>query len=158
MSFNGARLFRYALLFEKGANFGGIIPCLFAPELALSFLVKGPGQITPAALSMTQWFGAIILTGFTLPLALCYPNPVPSQGGTSEIVAWRRLTYIFFAAGEAGMGTTMLFQYMAGNSGMTDRALLVGAATMGLFLGMRAFFLYARPSWMEAQGNAKKVM
>ena len=37
-------------------------------------------------------FGAIILTAFTLPLALCYPNPVPSQGGTSEIVAWRRLT------------------------------------------------------------------
>ncbi len=37
-------------------------------------------------------FGAIILTGFTLPLALCYPNPVPSQGGNSEIVAWRRLT------------------------------------------------------------------
>jgi len=123
-------------------------------------------------------FGAIILTAFTLPLALCYPNPVPSQGGTSEIVAWRRLTCtflppnplgphfthhlpqqdIFFAAGEAGIGTTMLYQYMAGNSGMSDRALLVGAATMGLFLGMRAFFLYARPSWMEAQGNAKKVM
>ena len=56
MSFNGARLFRYALLFEMSANFGGIIPCLFAPELALSYLVKGPSQITPAALSMTQWY------------------------------------------------------------------------------------------------------
>ncbi|KAK4954284.1 hypothetical protein LTR10_007714 [Elasticomyces elasticus] len=92
MSFNGVRLFRYALLFEMGANMGGIIPCLFAPDMALSFMVKGPSQITPAAVSMMQWFGTLFLTGFTLPLALCYPNPVPSQGGNSEIVAWRRLT------------------------------------------------------------------
>ncbi|KAK5696569.1 hypothetical protein LTR97_007872 [Elasticomyces elasticus] len=174
MSFNGVRLFRYALLFEMGANMGGIIPCLFAPELALSFLVKGPSQITPAATSMMQWFGTLFLTGFTLPLALCYPNPVPSQGGNSEVVAWRRLTCksldvldtkrlltnftdILFAAGEAGLGTMMLIQWMQGNSGMNDTSLLVGAMAMGAFLGMRAFFLYVRPSWMEGQANARKA-
>ncbi|KAK3617733.1 hypothetical protein LTR56_012759 [Elasticomyces elasticus] len=157
MSFNGVRVFRYALLFEMGANMGGIIPCLFAPEMALSFMVKGPSQITPAAVSMMQWFGTLFLTGFTLPLALCYPNPVPSQGGNSEVVAWRRLTYILFAAGEAGLGTMMLIQWMQGNSGMSDTSLLVGAMAMGAFLGMRAFFLYVRPSWMEGQANARKA-
>ncbi|KAK3072187.1 hypothetical protein LTR53_007294 [Teratosphaeriaceae sp. CCFEE 6253] len=171
MSFNGVRLFRYALIFEMSANMIGIIPLLFAPETALSLLVKGPNQITPATKSLMQWhvptfltdpeFGVIFLTAFTLPLALCYPNPAPSRsktGGGDQIVAWRRLTYILFGAGEAGLGTMMMIQWMQGDSGLTDVALLGGAATMGAFLGLRGFFLYARPSWMEGPANARKAL
>jgi hypothetical protein len=55
MSFNGARTFRTALLFEIGANLTGIIPCIFYPETTLSYLVKGPNQITPATKSLVQW-------------------------------------------------------------------------------------------------------
>ncbi|TKA52755.1 hypothetical protein B0A55_12133 [Friedmanniomyces simplex] len=161
MSFNGVRLFRYALLFEMGANFTGIIPCLFAPETALSFLVKGPSQITPATASMMQWFGALILTGFTLPLALCYPNPhsyAPPTYLLTLLMIPSSNPDILFGAGEAGLGTMMLIQWLQGHSGMSDNALLVGAMTMGAFLGMRAFFLYARPSWMEGQANARKAV
>lgn len=63
-----------------------------------------------------------------------------------------------FGAGEAGIATIMLIQYMQGDSGMSDTALLVGTTIMGAFMGMRCFFLYARPSWMEAQVNAKKAL
>lgn len=55
MSFNGVRSFRYALLFEISANIPGIIACVFFPEQTLSYLVKGPNQITPATKSLTQW-------------------------------------------------------------------------------------------------------
>ena len=56
MSFNGVRLFRYALLTEIAMNVTSIIPCLIYPEGALSYLVKGPNQIVPATKTMVQWF------------------------------------------------------------------------------------------------------
>lgn len=56
MSFNGTRLFRYAVLSEIAANLSAIIPMLLAPETVLSYVVKGPVQITPATKSLTQWF------------------------------------------------------------------------------------------------------
>ena len=56
MSINGVRLFRYALLAESAVNIASVIPMLLAPETFLSFLVKGPNQITPATKSLTQWF------------------------------------------------------------------------------------------------------
>ncbi|KAK3670188.1 hypothetical protein LTR78_009944 [Recurvomyces mirabilis] len=153
MSFNGVRSFRYALLFEIGANASGFVPALFMPETALSFLVKNPNMITPATTS----FGVLVATGFTIPLILCYPNPVPSQGGSEQIVAWRRLTYMMFGAGEVGLGTMMMVQWLQGDSGLSDNALLMGMLAMGAFSLMRAFFLYVRPSWMEGQVNARKA-
>jgi len=56
MSVNGVRLFRYALLFEMGANMVGIIPALFTPEAALRFMLKDPSQITPATKTLMQWY------------------------------------------------------------------------------------------------------
>lgn len=102
-------------------------------------------------------FGAIILTSFTLPLILCYPNPVPSQGGSSQIVAWRRLAYMVSGAGEVAMGTMMLAQWLQVDSGLTDNALLGTTVLMGSFLLMRSYFLYVKPQYMEAQDNARKA-
>ncbi|EMC91563.1 hypothetical protein BAUCODRAFT_298019 [Baudoinia panamericana UAMH 10762] len=174
MAFNGVRLFRYALLGEIGSNVMGALPCLLAPETVLSYLVRGPNDITPVAKSLTQWyacchprfqrptnrkvrFGGMILTAFTIPIILSYPNPRPSQGGDPQIVAWRRLAYMTLGAGEVGLGTIAMIQFLQGDSGFTDSALLGVMAFMGVFSAMRGFFLYARPSWMEAQENAKKA-
>lgn len=55
MAFNGTRLFRYALLFEGAANTIAVIPAIFSPETALSYLVTGPNQITPATRTLMQW-------------------------------------------------------------------------------------------------------
>lgn len=54
MSSSGPGLFRTALLVESAANIGSIIPMITNPESVLSYLVKGPAQITPAAKTLTQ--------------------------------------------------------------------------------------------------------
>ncbi|KAK5132314.1 hypothetical protein LTR08_009222 [Meristemomyces frigidus] len=151
MSFNGVRLFRYAILGEMAANLGAIAPMLLAPETVLSFIVKGPNQITPATKSLAQWVGAVIIA-LTVPLAFSYPNPKPEAG-----VPMRRLTYTLLGAGEAALGTVMAAQFMAGDSGITDGFLIGGTGVMGALCAMRGFFLFVRPNWMEAQGNARKV-
>jgi len=51
----------------------------------------------------------------------------------------------------------MLIQWMQGTSGMSDNFLMGFVASMGSFLGLRAYFLFARPSYMEAQTNARKA-
>jgi len=55
MSFNGVQTFRNALLVESAANIGSLIPLFMFPETVLSYLVKGPNQITPATKSLAQW-------------------------------------------------------------------------------------------------------
>ena len=52
-----------------------------------------------------------MIIALTAPLLLSYPNPVPSQGGDSDIVAYRRLTYSLLAVGEGALGTVLLAQY-----------------------------------------------
>jgi hypothetical protein len=59
-------------------------------------------------------------------------------------------------AGEAALGLVTLSQYMAGDSGLTDQALLTATGMMGVFGAMRLFFLYGRPQWMEGQAELKK--
>ncbi|KAK5121726.1 hypothetical protein LTR85_004601 [Meristemomyces frigidus] len=157
MSFNGVRLFRYALLGEIAANLTGIVPMLFAPETVLSYLATGPNQITPATKSLTQWFAAVVVA-LTIPLAVSYPNPRPSQGGEPHIPHWRRLTYMLLGAGEAALGTVMAAQYLSGDSGLTDTVLIGGMGTMGALCAMRGFFLFVRPNWMDAQENARKAL
>ncbi|KAK5112636.1 hypothetical protein LTR62_003951 [Meristemomyces frigidus] len=121
MSSSGPRLFRSALLFEITANSIGFLPAIFAPETVLSFLLKSPAMMTPATKSLMQWFGVLIATGFTLPLILCYPQP---GSANVDIVAWRRLTYLMFGAGEMGLGAMMLVHWMQGDSGLSENALL----------------------------------
>lgn len=77
MSFNGVRLFRYALLAEIGANISSIIPMLLAPETVLTYLVKGPNHITPATKSLTQWFAS-----HTSPNLSCPSHPSPPLSNT----------------------------------------------------------------------------
>ena len=49
-------------------------------------------------------------------------------------------------------------EYSAGDSGMTDTALLVTTGLVVAFVGLRGFFLFGRPDLMEPQGgNGKKM-
>lgn len=93
----------------------------------------------------------------TVPLLFSYPNPRPSHGGGPQVVPWRRMTYITLAMGEVALGSVMAAQFMIGDSGLTDNALLGGMALMGGIAAMRGFFLYVQPSWMAAQENSKKA-
>lgn len=72
-------------------------------------------------------------------------------------MAWRRLTYMLLGAGEVALGTVLAAQYLSGDSGITDAFLIGGTGVTGMLCAMRGFFLFARPSWMEAQVNARKA-
>ncbi|KAI6844699.1 hypothetical protein KC327_g3834 [Hortaea werneckii] len=157
MAFNGTRLFRYALLGEAAINIASAIPIILNPDSILKLLVRGPTMINPATRTLTQWFGGLTLA-LTVPILLSYPNPHASRGSSSDVMARRRTTYLTLGAGELALGTIMAAQYLLGDSGLTDGALLGGMGTMGGIAAMRGFFLYVRPSWMAAQGNAEKAM
>lgn len=154
MSSTGNRIFRSTLLIESAANISAIFPMVLYPEYVLSWLVRGPAQITPAAKSLTQLFGGILVLA-TAPLLLSYPEPASGESA-SNVTARRRLSYLAMGATEATLGLVTLSQYLAGDSGMTDQALLTATATMVTFIGMRAFFLLAKPEFMEAQEITKK--
>ena len=142
-NFNGHRIFRGALLGESAVNIGSMIPMILAPEAALSYLVKGPSQITPATKTMMQWFGGLIVLA-TAPLLLSYPNPSSDddKAERERVVARRRLTYQSMAAAEAALGTITAVQYLTGSApGLTDSALLVATAAMGGFMAFRSFVL-----------------
>jgi len=157
MTFNGTRLFRYALIGEAAINIASAIPIILNPDSILKLLVRGPTMINPGTRTLTQWFGGLTLA-LTVPILLSYPNPHASRGSSSDVMARRRTTYLTLGAGELALGTIMAAQYLLGDSGLTDGALLGGMGTMGGIAAMRGFFLYVRPSWMAAQGNAEKAM
>ena len=154
MSSNGNRIFRSALLIESAANISTIIPMLLYPDYVLSWLVKGPAQVTPAARTLTQWFGATLVLA-TAPLLLSYPEAASGESA-SNVTARRRLTYLAMGATEAALGVVTLSQYLTGDSGMTDQALLTATGMMVTFGAMRAFFLFAKPELMAAQEITKK--
>lgn len=154
MSYSGNRIFRSALLIESAANISSIFPMLINPEYTLSWVVRGPAQITPAAKALTQWIAAFLVIA-TVPLLLSYPESGSGESA-SNVTARRRLTYTLMGAGEAALGLVTLSQYMAGDSGLTDQALLTATGMMGVFGAMRLFFLYGRPQWMEGQAELKK--
>ncbi|KAK3051955.1 hypothetical protein LTR09_006909 [Extremus antarcticus] len=89
MSSPNTSIFRTLLLAESAANIGSIIPALFAPELALSYLVRGPSQITPATKSLMQLFGGLVVLA-TAPLLLSY---LEERQSVEQVIAKRRLTY-----------------------------------------------------------------
>ncbi|KAI7370531.1 hypothetical protein KC354_g1205 [Hortaea werneckii] len=176
MAFNGTRLFRYALLGEAAINIASAIPIILNPDSILKLLVRGPTMINPATRTLTQWFATLtaspilnavlrsshrfggLTLALTVPILLSYPNPHASRGSSSDVMARRRTTYLTLGAGELALGTIMAAQYLLGDSGLTDGALLGGMGTMGGIAAIRGFFLYVRPSWMAAQGNAEKAM
>ena len=154
MASTGSRIFRSALLIESAANISSIVPMILYPDYVLSWLVKGPAQITPAAKTLTQWFGGIIVLA-TAPLLLSYPE-ASSGESASSVTARRRLAYTSLASAEVALGALSLLQYLTGDSGMTDSALLSTMGLMGSIISMRAFFLFARPQLMQAQEGLKK--
>jgi len=150
LPFNGVRLFRYALITESTMNLACAIPLILNPEYALSFLVKGPSQITPATCTLAQWMGGIVL-GMAVPLVLSVPH-VP------RAAAGRRMTYTMLGACEMALSAVLAAQYLQGaDSGLKPQALVGAAGMMGVILLERGFFLFVRPTWMEGQENAKKV-
>lgn len=149
MSFNGVRMFRYALIGEATLNLASVVPMLIEPGYILSWLVKSPEQITPAACNLTQWCGCIV-AGLTVPLLLSVPHGPQAPG-------IRRITYITYAANEAALGAAMAMQYFSGDSGLKQEALWTSMTTMAALVAVRGFFLFVRPSWMDAQVNAKKA-
>ena len=102
-----------------------------------------------------QWFGGVIVMA-TAPLLLSYRGPGPGETA-SQVTARRRITYFTLGAGEVALGALTLSQYLAGNSGLSDTTLLVATGMMGTFLGMRGFFLFVKPAWMELQETCKKM-
>lgn len=155
MTSNSNSIFRSALLVESAVNIASMFPMILNPEQPLSFLVQGPSQITPATKSLMQWFGGIIALA-TAPLLLSYPEPGPGQSA-SVVTARRRLTYAMMGVTEAALGLLTASQYLSGNSGMTNQALLTATGMMGTFLSMRVFFLYVRPELMAAKDSSKKA-
>lgn len=149
MSFNGVRLFRYNLLFEAATSAIGGASMILNPSSSLALFLPATTPATAALKAQTQWIGAVILA-FTAPLLLCYPN-IPREA------AARRMTYTTFLAVETCVGLVAAAQFALGGSGMKDGALLAMAGMMAFFAGMRVFFLFVKPGWIEAQENVKKV-
>lgn len=142
-------MFRYALVAEATLNLASVVPMLVDPSYILSWLVKSPDQITPAACALVQWFGCAV-TGITVPLILSVPH-------TPEAPALRKLTYKFFAATELALGTAFTVQYLNGDSGLKPEALWTSMTSMAAFLAIRVYFLVLKPNYMEGQANARKA-
>lgn len=150
LPFNGVRLFRYALITEATMNLASAVPMILNPDYMLSFMVKGPAQITPFTRTMTQWLGGIVI-GMTVPLVLSIPHVPRAPAG-------RRMTYTMLGACEVGLSAVMAMQYFQGaDSGLKPQALVSAMGIFGAILLERVFFLFVRPTWMEGQDNAKKV-
>lgn len=156
MSSSGRQIFRNALLAESAINIASLFPIILSPESVLSYLVRGPSQITPATKTLTQWFGCVIVMS-TAPLLYSYPEPTLGQSA-GEVTARRQAAYMTLGAGELALGALTAASYLTGDSGMTDQALLTATGMLAAFGGMRAFFLFMKPAWMEAtQSSIKKA-
>ncbi|CZT24057.1 uncharacterized protein RCC_09774 [Ramularia collo-cygni] len=146
--------FRTAVILEILANISSIIPLILNPDFALSFLVTGPSQITPATRTLARYFGGFVAT-ITVPLLLSIPTPAPGPAGEAQR-GTRRTTYLTLGAGEVALGGLMAWAYATGaDSGMTDMALLGGAMNLGAFLIMRYVFLFGKPELLEERGVKK---
>lgn len=149
--------FRTAVLLEILANLSSILPLIFKPSYALSFLLTSPSQITPATLTLARYFGGFVAT-ITIPLILSLPTPAPGPAGEGQR-ATRRTTYLTLGAGEVFLGGLMGWLWAIGaDSGMTDMALLGGALNLGALIGVRYMFLYGKPELLEERGVAKKTL
>jgi hypothetical protein len=146
--------FRTAVTLEILANLSSIPPLLFYPDYALSFLVTGPSQITPATRTLARYIGGFV-AALTVPLVLSLPQPAQGPAGEAQR-GTRRTAYLTLGAGELAMGGLMAWAYATGaDSGMTDLALLGGAVNLGALLVVRGVFLYWKPELLEERGAKK---
>ena len=155
LSLNGHQIYRGLLLLESTANIAATITMIFEPERTLSMILRGPSQITPAIKTMEQWIGGILVV-IAVPLILSYPERSGPDHDAAQVIARRRLTYQMLGAGEVALALLTASQYLRGDSGMTNQALLIGTGMCGFAASMRAFFLYVRPEWMQPQEQSEK--
>ncbi|KAK5000350.1 hypothetical protein LTR66_000768 [Elasticomyces elasticus] len=146
----GHPYFRAALLFEACANLFGATIFTLAPRYTLSLLATSSVQITPLAVTLSQWLGGLTLALAT-PLVLAYPN-------TPEGIASRPTVYWTLGAGELCVVAIMGWQYMSNTSGMTARALAMSMGVLGGTLLGRLWVLIARPDLMGRVEGMKKAV
>lgn len=137
-----------ALAAEAAMNIYGSIAIWQDPSSMLVLLVPESTPHTAAMKSQVHWVAALTF-GVTLPILLCIPDH-PDQ------TVARRTLYITFGGFEACMVATALGQYLVGDSGFTDAALIGTMATFTFFTSLRLFFLYIKPSWLKARGTTGK--
>jgi len=143
-------IIRYAFALESAFNVLGAAGMLLTPRSILTFLASSPSQITPLAVSLTQWFGAVVFA-LTAPLILCLPN-------TRRAVESRTTTYWTLAAGEGILVPLFLWQLGNGEegSGFTRQALVMGAVQLGALVGWRLYVLLRRPEWIGRYREVRK--
>jgi len=140
-------IIRYAMAIEAAFNVLGAAGVVLAPRSILSFMASSPSQITPLAVTFTQWIGGMVVA-LTVPLMLCLPN-------TRRAVESRTTTYWALAAGEGFLVPMFLWQ-MGEESGFTRKALVAGAVQLGVLVGWRLYVLLRKPEWMGRYREGKK--
>ncbi|MCJ1250806.1 hypothetical protein MMC30_008034 [Trapelia coarctata] len=135
---------------EAAFNVFGAIGMILAPDYVLSLMVSSPSQITPLAVSLTQWLAAVVLA-LTAPLVLCLPN-------TRRAVESRATTYWTLGVGEGFLVPMFLWQMGKGEegSGFTKQALVASAVQLGGLVGWRLYVLLGRPEWLGRYRDVKK--
>ncbi|GIZ41483.1 hypothetical protein CKM354_000478600 [Cercospora kikuchii] len=150
----GLTPFKAAVAFEIIANLISLPSLIWKPDHGLSFLVRGPAQITPATRTLAQWFGGLV-AGLTVPLVLSYASPAPGPAGDAQR-GFRRATYLALAGPEVAFVAIMGGAWFKGaDVGMTETALLGGAINMTAFLVLRSVFLFWKPHLLEERDDKK---
>lgn len=156
---------RTAFAVEAIGNILGAIPMLLYPSTILT-LVAPPASFafsidtakthpasvlatspSPQAVTLLRWLGALTL-GLTPQLLL-------GLSESPQAVASRRMVYVTLGAGEVALVCTMLWQAIAGNEaavGITNRALIGSASSLGVICAWRVLVLVYKPGWF---GDAK---
>lgn len=148
----GLTPFKAALAFEIFANIVSLPSLILHPEAALTFLTTSSSQITPAARSLTQWFGGVFAF-LTVPLILSWAEPKTPNDAQA---GFRRATYITMGAGEIVLGAILAWQYASGTSGLKEGAVLFLEGHLAVLLVMRYVFLYGKREWLEGSGTTGK--
>ncbi|KAI5362803.1 hypothetical protein Slin15195_G101840 [Septoria linicola] len=152
----GLTPFKTAVALEIAGNLASLPALLLNPDYALSFLVTGPSQITPATRTLAQWFGGLV-AGLTIPLLLSYPTPASGPAGDAQR-GFRRATYIALAGPEVAFVALMAAAYLKGaDVGITLKALLGGAANLSALVVMRAVFLFWKPHLLDEKSVKKDL-
>lgn len=143
-------IIRYAFALESAFNVLGAAGMLLTPHPILAFLAPSPSQITPLAVSLTQWLSAVVFA-LTAPLLLCLPN-------TRRAVESRTTAYWTLAMGEGILVPIFLWQLGKGEegSGFTRRALVAATVQLGALVGWRLYVLLGRPAWIGRYREVRK--
>jgi hypothetical protein len=139
-------IIRYALAAEVVLNiFMGTALAVF-PKWLLYPVMTEPSTLTPIAIFICQWVGAIIFA-FSIQVALVIPN-------TRGAVESRRLVYWTLLAGECFLIPLFFYQSLWGPSAGLKRDFL--GVTGFLFFGhmlWRLYCLVIKPHWFGRYQN-----